>query len=132
MTVMTSIRSQIYRCEKCGIVTEILHGGTERLECCGEPLQLCIEGTDDSKVEKHVPVSEKDGDELVVRVGSVPHPMTEEHHIECIEVVEAMRVTRVYLTPGNEPVARFPLPGESVIIREYCNLHGLWRTTWQT
>lgn len=118
---------QIYKCEVCGNIVEVVHGGAGELVCCGEPMKLYEENTTDAAVEKHVPVSEPAEHGINVMVGSVAHPMTEEHHIEWIEVVAGDKAYREFLKPGDAPEATFCLEAEDVTLREYCNLHGLWK-----
>jgi superoxide reductase len=121
-------RMQVYKCEICGNVVEVLHGGAGELVCCGQPMKLLDEKTADSAVEKHVPVIEKTATGYLVKVGSVPHPMVEEHYIEWIELIAGDVIHRKYLKPGGPPEASFHT-GElgSVWAREYCNVHGLWK-----
>jgi superoxide reductase len=120
-------RLQIYKCEVCGNIVEVLHGGVGELVCCGEPMKLYEENTTDAAVEKHVPVKEDAEHGVKVKVGSVAHPMTEEHHIEWIEVVADGKAYREFLKPGDAPEATFCVDAEEVVLREYCNLHGLWK-----
>ncbi|HUU56288.1 MAG TPA: desulfoferrodoxin [bacterium] len=118
---------QIYKCEVCGNIVEVLHGGAGELVCCGEPMKLYEPNTVDAAVEKHVPVKEDAEHGIVVKVGSVAHPMTEEHHIEWIEVVAGGKAYREFLKPGDAPEATFCIDAGDVVLREYCNLHGLWK-----
>ena len=120
-------RLEVYKCEICGNIVEVLHGGKGQLVCCGKPMVLMKEGTVDAAKEKHVPVVEKVEGGVKVKVGSVPHPMEEKHYIEWIEVLVDGKVYRQYLNPGDAPEAFFPVEGKDVSAREYCNLHGLWR-----
>ncbi len=119
-------RLQVYKCEICGNIVEILHEGVGELVCCGQPMKLMEEKTEDEGKEKHVPVLEKTDKDVKVKVGSVPHPMEEKHYIEWIEVVTKDGIARKFLKPGRVPEAEFEVEGEIVQIREYCNLHGLW------
>jgi superoxide reductase len=123
-------RMEVYKCEICGNIIEVLHSGKGELVCCGEPMKRMEEQTADWKNEKHVPVIEKDGETIKVKVGSTPHPMTEEHHIEWIEISsDAGRVYRKYLEPGSEPGTHFLVCEEcsgGLKAREYCNIHNLW------
>ncbi len=121
-------RYEVYVCKICGNIVEVLHGGQGELICCAEPMVLMEEGTVDAAKEKHVPVVEKVDGGVKVRVGSIPHPMEEKHYIEWIEVLVDGRVFRQYLNPGDAPEAFFPVEGMDVSAREYCNLHGLWRS----
>ncbi len=117
---------EVYRCNKCGNIVEVLHGGVGQLVCCGEPMELLTENTVDAARDKHVPVIEKTGEAFKVTVGSVPHPMEEDHHIEWIELIADGEVYRRQLKPGDAPEASFCIEADSVKAREYCNLHGHW------
>ena len=121
---------EIYKCEACGNIVEVLHGGAGELVCCGEPMVLFTENTTDAAVEKHVPVVEKSGNNITVKVGAVAHPMTEEHAIEWIELLVDGQVWRQALKPGDAPEATFCIciaADAAVSARAYCNLHGLWK-----
>ena len=122
---MTKI-NQVYRCNVCGNIIEVLHEGADSLVCCGQKMELLKENSTDGAVEKHVPVIEKSGDKIVVKVGSSPHPMLEEHFIEWIEVLFDGRALRQYLKPGDKPEAVFNIKSDKISARAYCNLHGLW------
>ena len=121
-------RMQVYKCEVCGNIVEMLHEGVGQLVCCGKPMKMMGENTVDAAKEKHVPVVEKADGGARVKVGSVPHPMEEKHYIEWIEVIVDGRVCRQYLKPGEKPEALFKSVDDKVVAREYCNLHGLWRS----
>ena len=118
---------QIYKCSVCGNVVEVLHAGVGQLVCCGQPMQLFQEKTGDTGREKHVPVIEETATGVRVRVGSVPHPMEENHYIEWIEVVADKKAYREFLKPGDAPQADFVLAAKEVTARAYCNVHGLWK-----
>ncbi|MBI4656256.1 MAG: desulfoferrodoxin [Elusimicrobia bacterium] len=122
-------RKQIYKCEICGNIVEALHEGQGSLVCCGEEMKLFTENTVDASKEKHVPVMEKNGNTVKVKIGSVPHPMEEKHFIEWIELTANGKSYRQFLKPGNAPEAVFCLCAEpkDISAREYCNLHGLWK-----
>jgi superoxide reductase len=120
-------RSQIYRCEKCGNIVEILHAGTCVPSCCGQPMTAVAAGSVDASKEKHVPVIERTPTGYKVTVGSVLHPMEEKHYIEWIELKAGSLVMRKYLKPGDAPIAEFAVSADSIEAREYCNLHGLWK-----
>lgn len=120
-------RLQVYKCEKCGNIVEVLHGGEGELVCCGEPMKLFVENTVDATKEKHVPVMEKVAEGVKVKVGSVPHPMEEKHYIEWVEMIVDGKAYREFLKPGDVPEAVFDVKAEKVTAREYCNLHGLWK-----
>ena len=118
---------QVYKCEKCGNIVEVLHAGEGELVCCGEPMKLFVENTVDAAKEKHVPVIEKTADGIKVKVGSVAHPMEEKHYIEWIEIIADGKAYRQFLNPGDAPEAIFKIDAAQVTAREYCNVHGLWK-----
>ena len=122
-------QSQVYKCPVCGNIVEVLHPGAGQLVCCGQPMELQEEKTGDEGQEKHVPILEKDEKSLKVKVGEIQHPMEEEHYIEWIELIVDSKVYRKFLKPGDIPEVVFPLRGEEYIVRAYCNLHGLWKTS---
>lgn len=119
---------QIYKCGVCGNMVEVLHEGAGELVCCGEPMNLLTENTTDAAQEKHVPVMEKTPSGYSVTVGSVKHPMEEKHYIEWIELIANDKALRAFLKPGVDPSAVFEgVASDSVVAREYCNVHGLWK-----
>jgi len=120
-------RLQIYKCELCGNIVEVLHGGAGELVCCGQPMKLLTENTVDAAKEKHVPVIEKIDGGFKVKVGDVPHPMEEKHYIEWIELIADGKSYIQFLNPGDTPEATFMIDATSVTAREFCNLHGLWK-----
>ena len=122
MTKMT----EVYKCNLCGNIVEILHPGAGALVCCNEKMALMVENTVDASKEKHVPVIEIGANSITVKVGSVPHPMEAAHYIEWIELIADGKVYRQQLQPGQAPEATFPVIAKQVAAREYCNLHGLW------
>ena len=124
---MASERLQVYKCFKCGITAQVLDGGPGGLYCCGQPMQALQENTVDASKEKHVPVIERVSGGIKVKVGSVPHPMEAKHLISWIEVLVGGKACRQFLQPGQAPEAFFPVTDEDVVVREYCNLHGLWK-----
>lgn len=121
--------TDIYKCEECGNIVEVVNVGGGELVCCGQKMILMEEKTADSATEKHVPLIEKKNDAYIVTVGSTLHPMTEEHWIQWIELIADGKVLRQELSPGDQPVATFAYEGEAkeICAREYCNLHGLWK-----
>lgn len=124
---MTELR-QVYKCNVCGNIVEVLHTGKGQLVCCGQPMELQKEKTEDIGQEKHVPVIEKTDSEVKVKVGSVPHPMEEKHYIEWIEIIADGKAYRQFLKPGSDPKTVFQIPADSITARAYCNLHGLWKS----
>lgn len=121
-------RNQVYKCMQCGSIIEVLHASSGELNCCGQPMRLLNENTTDAAVEKHLPVISATATGVNAAVGSVAHPMEEKHYIEWIEVLADGRLMRQYLNPGEAPAAAFCLAADGVVAREYCNLHGLWRS----
>jgi superoxide reductase len=120
-------RLEVYKCEACGNIVEVLHGGAGELVCCGAPMVLMNENTVDAAKEKHVPVVEKTAGGVTVKVGDVPHPMEEKHYIEWIEIIADGKAYRQFLNPGETPEATFNVEADQVTAREYCNLHGHWK-----
>jgi superoxide reductase len=120
-------RNEVYKCEVCGNIVEVLHGGKGELICCGQPMKLRKENTTDAAKEKHVPVLEKVNGGVKVKIGSVAHPMEEKHYIEWIEIIADGMVCRRFLVPGQAPEAVFLTEAANITAREYCNLHGLWK-----
>ncbi len=125
--IVMAEKLQVYKCEKCGNIVEVLHGGAGTLVCCGAPMVLFNEKTADATTEKHVPIIEKIDGGYKVTVGSVPHPMMENHYIEWIELLADGKAYRQFLNPGENPEAVFLVDTQEVSAREYCNLHGLWK-----
>lgn len=118
---------EIYKCDICGNIVEMVHGGMGELICCGQPMNLMDEKTADYTVEKHVPVVGQTDHGIKVTVGSTLHPMEENHFIEWIEVIAGGKAYREFLKPGMAPEATFCISGEITSVREYCNVHGLWK-----
>ncbi|MBN2383451.1 desulfoferrodoxin [bacterium] len=120
-------RLEIYKCSICGNIVEVVHAGKGTLVCCGEPMILQVENTVDAAKEKHVPVVERTGNKVTVKVGSMAHPMEDKHYIEWIQVIDGEKAYRTFLKPGQSPTATFTVEGNSIAAREYCNIHGLWK-----
>ena len=125
---MAEIR-EIYKCDACGNIVEVLHGGPGVLICCGSDMRALVENTTDASKEKHIPVIEKTPKGIRVKIGSAPHPMEEQHFIEWIELVADGKVFRQFLKPGVPAEATFCVCFEPKTLeaREYCNMHGLWK-----
>lgn len=117
-----------YRCSVCGNIVELIKEGGGELVCCGKPMNKLEANTTDAATEKHVPVASRKNGKIVVQVGSVLHPMIPEHYIQWIAVVSDDGVERIHLNPGEEPKAIF-CDKENVDVYEYCNLHGLWKSS---
>lgn len=119
--------NEVYRCNVCGNMVEVIREAGGTLSCCGQPMEHLTENTVDAAKEKHVPVIEKIDGGYKVKVGEVEHPMLDNHYIEWIELVECDRIQRRHLKPGDKPEAVFKSCCENVSAREFCNLHGLWK-----
>jgi len=124
---MTEV-GEIYKCNICGNIVEVLYTGIGELICCGEPMELLKEKADETGNEKHVPVIEKTETGIKVKVGSIPHPMEEKHYIEWIEIIADGVSYRKFLKPGEKPEVEFEIKAEKIEAREYCSIHGLWRS----
>jgi len=120
-------RLEVYKCEVCGNIVEVLFGGEGELVCCGKPMVLQKENTVDAAKEKHVPVVEKTADGFKVKVGDVAHPMEEKHYIQWVEIIADGKAYCQFLNPGESPEATFRIQADQVAAREYCTLHGLWK-----
>lgn len=118
---------QIYKCEICGDIVEVLHPGAGTLVCCGKAMSLQVENTVDASKEKHVPIIEKTAGGIKAKIGGVPHPMEAKHYIEWIELIADGKSYRQFLNPGDAAEATFHIVAEKISAREYCNLHGLWK-----
>ncbi|MEA3500018.1 MAG: desulfoferrodoxin [Candidatus Marinimicrobia bacterium] len=121
--------NEVYKCEICGNIVELVNVGGGELVCCGQPMKLQEEKTEDSSTEKHVPFIIKDSDKVTVKVGeNTAHPMMEKHYIQWIELLADGKVYRQFLKPDDKPEAVFYVKADKVSAREYCNLHGLWKS----
>ncbi len=120
-------QKQIFKCNVCGHIIEVLHEGVGQLVCCNQPMELQIEKSQDEGQEKHLPVIEKTDNGFKIKIGSVPHPMTAEHYIEWIEIVADGKSYKTFLKSGDAPEAEFYITAEKINARAYCNIHGLWK-----
>ncbi len=118
---------EIYKCEVCGNMVEMVHASIGQLVCCDQPMKRLDANTVDAAKEKHVPVIERTAAGLIVKVGSVAHPMEEKHYIEWIEIIADGKTCRQFLKPGEKPEATFNVKANQITAREYCNIHGLWK-----
>jgi superoxide reductase len=123
-------KKTIYKCAKCGNIVESLWNGQPSLFCCGEEMKELVANTTDAAREKHVPVIERNGNKVKVKVGSIPHPMTKEHYILFVELIAGDKVLRHDFKEGDTVAEATFMVEEDVPLqaREYCNLHGLWGT----
>lgn len=119
---------EVYKCEHCGNIVEVMHSGKAPLKCCGSSMELLVENTVDAAKEKHVPFMQKIEGGVKVQIGEVAHPMTDDHYIEWIEVIAGNKVYQQYLNPGDAPEATFLIDADDVVARAYCNLHGHWKS----
>ena len=116
-----------YKCTECGNLIGLIAGDSENIKCCEKEMTRLEANSQEGATEKHLPVYEKVGDEIVVRVGEVAHPMDEEHYISWIAMMNDNRTVRVRLQPGDKPEVKFCyIPGATIYA--YCNKHGLWKT----
>lgn len=120
-------KNEIYKCPTCGNIVTVMHVGAGELVCCGKAMELMSENTVDAAKEKHVPVVTKTADGYKVVVGSTAHPMEEKHWVEWIELIADGKVYRQDLNPGEAPEASFQVKADKVVVRELCNLHGVWK-----
>ncbi|HLE05942.1 MAG TPA: desulfoferrodoxin [Candidatus Nanoarchaeia archaeon] len=123
---MTELK-QLYKCNICGNIVEVMHAGKSTLVCCNANMQLLKGNTTDASIEKHVPVIEKTKDGVIVKIGSLPHPMEEKHYIEWIELLADGASYIKHLKPSDKPEAEFCIKAKKINAREYCNIHGLWK-----
>lgn len=119
----TKKRGEVYKCNVCGNIVEVLFVGGGELVCCGQPMENQVEKSDDEGAEKHKPVLEKNGKGVEIKIGSLPHPMEENHYIGWIEASSSDHICKKYLKPGDSPTAKFE---SAKFARTYCNIHGLW------
>ncbi|OGD62373.1 desulfoferrodoxin [Candidatus Berkelbacteria bacterium RIFOXYA2_FULL_43_10] len=121
----TKKRGEIYKCNVCGNIVEVLFVGGGELVCCGQPMENQHEKTEDEGVGKHKPVLTKSEKGIEIKIGSVPHPMEENHYIEWIEALSSNNTCKRFLKPGDSPTAEFESADSA---RAYCNVHGLWKS----
>jgi superoxide reductase len=119
---------QVYKCGVCGNIVEVLISGGGQPVCCGEPMELLVEKTKDEGFEKHVPVISIKDNKILVKIGSISHPMEKEHYIQWIEIIADGAFYHKFLNPGDKPEAEFCLKADKIIAREHCSVHGLWKS----
>ena len=120
-------RLEVYKCMLCGNIVEVVHGGEGEIVCCGEPMKKLAAKTAEEGREKHVPVIEKVEGGIKVKVGSVAHPMEENHYIEWIDILADGKSYRQFLKAGQAPEAEFKIEAGAITAREHCSIHGLWK-----
>jgi len=121
-------KNSVYKCSICGNIVEVVHNSSGTLVCCNKNMELLSENTVDASKEKHVPVIKKTKNKVFIKIGSIPHPMEPDHYIEFIELIADNNSYKKFLKPGDKPEALFNVSAETVTAREFCNLHGLWKT----
>lgn len=121
---------KFYKCKKCGKIVQVIKDSACGLVCCDEEMTELNPLLKDGAVEKHLPVIERVGNEVVVKVGEVPHPMQDVHYIEFVVLDTEKTTQRVDFKPGDVPVAKFVIAEDDKVVDAlaYCNLHGLWLT----
>ena len=121
-------KKEIYKCNFCGNIVEVLHPGVGELVCCGQPMEKMSEKSqEEGLTEKHLPVVGSNGQKITIKIGSIPHPMEEKHFIEWIEIETADGCFRQFLKPGDKPEAEFVISATDFQVRAYCNVHDLWK-----
>jgi len=120
-------KQQIWKCEVCGNIIEILHSGADSLVCCNQPMVLQEEKTQEEGNEKHKPIIEENDEGVSVKVGSIEHPMEDKHYIEWIEISTDKGSSKKFLNLGEKPEVKFPVKTKINQARAYCNVHGLWK-----
>ena len=122
-------KNKFYVCKHCGNLIGMIHDAGVPVICCGEKMHALVPNTVEASGEKHIPVVRVEGDKVVVDVGSVAHPMAQEHFIQWIQLVTDNGSQRQILTPGQAPQVTFLLgQAKPLAVYAYCNLHGLWMT----
>ncbi len=120
---------KFYVCEHCGNLVGLIEEGGGSLVCCGQPMKELKPGTVEASHEKHIPVVTVEGKVVKVVVGSVAHPMSEEHSIQWVYLQTDKGGQRKALPVGEAPEVSFTLGDEQPLaVYAYCNLHGLWKT----
>jgi superoxide reductase len=120
---------QVYRCNVCGNIVEVLHTGGRDLVCCEQPMELLQEKVTDAGLEKHVPFIGVTDNGIKVKVSDIPHPMEEKYFIDWVEIIADSKSCRIFLGPGEKPEADFDIKLRKVTAREYCSIHGLWKSS---
>ena len=123
------MKQKFFRCKHCGQIIAKVKETNVPVICCGEAMSEIVAGTTDASKEKHVPTYELQGNKVIVKVGEIEHPMTEEHYIEWISLQTKQGNQRKVLSPKDKPeVCFFICDGDEVeAVYAYCNLHDLWK-----
>lgn len=120
---------RIYKCSACNDIVFTYQENELYVTCCEEPMTLIEANTVDAAAEKHMPVVTQFDNTIKVSIGSIMHPMTEEHHISFILLEEENGYQIKYLKSTDEPIVQFKTTSKVVAVYEYCTLHGLWKET---
>ncbi len=120
-------KDQIYRCNQCGNIVEVVHLGTGKLVCCNNQMEL-LKPQKDVGPEKHIPLIQEHETSYKISIGKIPHPMEDNHCIEWVELITPQKIYRKFFQPGDKPVAEFQIVDkpEKVKARQYCSIHGIW------
>ena len=122
------MKQKFYICKHCGNIVDLIHDAGVPMMCCGEKMAWLEPGTVEASAEKHIPVVTVEGSTVKVEIGSVSHPMTEEHSIQWVYLQTTKGGQRKNLSPNEAPAVTFALTDEKpVAVYAYCNLHGLWK-----
>ena len=124
---------RFFKCNICGNLVELINDGGGELVCCGEPMEELVAKTEEEGKEKHLPIVSEEKGRILIKVGEVPHPMTEVHYIQWITIEYNNKVQRVKLNYSDKPEAYFDVNEDfhEIQVYEYCNIHGLWRVTYK-
>ena len=120
-------RNNILKCNLCGNIIEVIEAHSDNLVCCGQDMNILQENIIEASTEKHIPAVEKTNGGILVKIGSIAHPMEEKHYIQWVEVISKNKSYKKFFSPNNKPEAFFPIEDDKLIVRAYCNLHGLWK-----
>lgn len=120
---------KFFVCERCGNLVGMIKNAGVKMMCCGKPMNELIANTADASTEKHIPLATINNNLVTIEVGSVPHPMTEEHYIGWVYILTEQGGQRKCIKLNESPVVTFALTEDDKLIEvySYCNLHGLWK-----
>jgi len=121
------MNTRFYHCLTCGKVVGLIHNPGVPTICCGQSMAILEPNIVDAAQEKHLPIYEISGEEIIIKVGEVPHPMDEDHYIPWVAIMNETMTIRVALKPSEAPEVKIPYT-KGTIIYAYCNKHGLWQT----
>jgi|GEM_PF-14583 superoxide reductase len=122
-----TLNLEIYKCNICGNIIEVVKSGDGDLVCCGQKMVKMEPKGMESGQEKHLPFIKEEDSSIVIKIGETEHPMTEEHYIEWIEVITDEGIFKKYFKPKDKPEFKTDKKNKIKVVRAYCNIHGLWR-----